>query len=300
MSSPAERADASAPPLLAVVGDLVEDVVVWTSEPVRHGTDTAARVFRTRGGSAANVAALAAPLVPTRFIGCVGPDAAGDALVAALEGCGAEVRVQRHGTTGAVVVIVDPAGERTMFPDRGASALLETVDPAWLDGVSWLHVPSYGFELEPARSAVLALIGEARRHGAGVSIDASSTGLLAGLGVPKVLDLFASLAPDVLFANETEAALLGLGPGPGPGPGSITATIVVKHGPEPTQVFEGGTLVAEVPVAPVPGARDLTGAGDAFAAGFLAARLAGRPTGDAVLGGHGVAARVITAPGTAG
>lgn len=294
MSSP-EPSSASVP-VLAVIGDLVEDIVVWASEPVRHGTDTAARVFRTRGGSAANVAALAAPLVPTRFIGAVGPDAAGDALIAELSAAGADVRVQRRGTTGAVVVIVDPAGERTMFPDRGASALLESPDPAVLDGVAWLHVPSYGFEREPARGAVLGLIAEARRRGASVSIDASSTGLIASLGVESMLGLATELAPEVLFANETEAALLGLGDG-GPAAAAAARTLVVKHGPEPTHVFERGSRVATVPVAPVPGARDLTGAGDAFAAGFLAATLSGGSVVEAVLAGHARAAAVIVAPG---
>ena len=69
------------PGMLAVVGDLVEDIVVWVGEPVRAATDTAAQVFRSRGGSAANVAALSAGLVPTRFIGRVGPDAAGSSVV---------------------------------------------------------------------------------------------------------------------------------------------------------------------------------------------------------------------------
>ena len=40
-------------------------------------------------------------------------------------------------------------------------------------------------------------------------MDASSTGLLAGLGVEYALDLIRAIAPDVLFANEDEASLLG-------------------------------------------------------------------------------------------
>ncbi|WP_395243808.1 carbohydrate kinase family protein [Agromyces sp. MMS24-K17] len=300
MPSPADARAGGAPaaPVLAVVGDLVEDIVVWTSEPVRHGTDTAARVFRTRGGSAANVAALAAGEAgaPTRFLGCVGPDAAGDALVAALERAGVDARVQRRGTTGAVVVLIDPAGERTMFPDRGASAELAAVDPAWLDGVAWLHVPLYGFERDPARTAVLGLVAEARRRGLGLSVDASSTGLIAGLGADRVLALLRELGPQVLFANETEAAALGLADGGAPA-AEAAATFVVKHGPEPTAVFERGELVLRVDVDPVEVVRDLTGAGDAFAAGFLAATLAGRGAREAVLAGHAVAARVIGVAG---
>ncbi|MEI9513201.1 carbohydrate kinase family protein [Agromyces sp. CCNWLW213] len=265
--------------VLVVVGDLLEDVVVWATEPIRAATDSAARVFRARGGSAANVAAHAAARTPTRFIGRVGDDAAGRTLEAALAGSGVDVRVQRAGRTGAVVLIVAPDGERTMFPDRAAAAGLEGVDPAWLDGAAWLHVPSYGFEHDPMRSEVRRLAARGRDLGARLSIDASSTGLIDGLGVARVLAWYAQLRPDVLLANETEAELLGVAGG-GPVAASVCRRLVVKHGPEPTEVFDDGALVARVPVAPVVGVRDLTGAGDAFAAGYLAA-----------------AASVITSPG---
>jgi sugar/nucleoside kinase (ribokinase family) len=104
-----------------VVGDLVEDVVVWPDGPVRTGTDTPARVFHSRGGSAANVAVAAAPLVPTRWLGCVGPDPLGDRLLGELQAAGIDVRAQRRGRTGTIVVLVDPDGERTFLPDRGAA-----------------------------------------------------------------------------------------------------------------------------------------------------------------------------------
>lgn len=295
-ASPAVPASAGGPGVLAVVGDLVEDIVVWAGEPVRAATDTAAQVFRARGGSGANVAALAASKVPTRFVGRVGADAAGAALVAELASDGVDVRVQRDGRTGTVVLLVDADGERTMFPDRGASALLEGVDAAWLDGVSWLHAPAYGFEREPMRSEIVRLAGLARAAGARVSLDASSTGLLAALGVEAALALIGRVAPEVLFANEAEAELLGLAGG-GEAAASVARTVVVKHGPLPTDVIEAGRLVARVDVAPVAGIRDLTGAGDAFAAGFLAATLRGADASAACLAGHAAAASVLTNPG---
>ena len=145
MPSPAESTGG----LLAVAGDLVEDIVVWADEPLRTATDTAARVFRARGGSAANVAALAAPLVPTRFIGRVGADAAGAALaddLAAAGVVGCSAGAHGHGRAA--------RRRRRRAHDvprpRGLGRLAE-VDSAWLDGVAWLHLPAYGLEREPMR-----------------------------------------------------------------------------------------------------------------------------------------------------
>ncbi|GAA1750091.1 carbohydrate kinase family protein [Agromyces humatus] len=282
--------------VLAVAGDLVEDIVVWADEPRRAATDTAARVFRARGGSAANVAALAAQLVPTRFIGRVGADAAGAALAVDLASAGVDVRVQRSGRTGTVVLLVDAEGERAMFPDRGASAELADVEPAWIDGVAWLHVPAYGLEREPMRAELGRLAVLARAVGARVSVDASSTGLLAALGVDHALELIQEIGPDVLFANEDEAALLGLAGG-GAVAASVAPTVVIKHGPLPTDVVERGQLAARIDVVPVEGIRDLTGAGDAFAAGFIAATLHGADAAAACRAGHERAAAVLTNPG---
>ncbi|HET8780176.1 MAG TPA: PfkB family carbohydrate kinase [Agromyces sp.] len=278
------------------MGDLVEDIVVWTSEPMRAATDTAAQVFRARGGSGANVAAFAAAHVPTRFIGRVGADAAGAALVDDLTALGVDVRVQRDGRTGTVVLLVDADGERSMFPDRAAAARLDRVDDAWLDGVAWLHAPAYGFELEPMRSELIRLAGVAHSKGAKFSMDTSSTGLLAGLGIDRALELILGAAPDVLFANEDEAALLGL-TGGGAVAASVAPVVVIKHGPLPTDVIEAGELVARVDVPPVTGIRDLTGAGDAFAAGFLAATLGGADVAAACVAGHASAASVLMNPG---
>ena len=110
-------------------------------------------IHRTRGGSAANVAAFASAAVPARFIGCVGRRPGRGRAVRELAGHGVDVRVQRRGRTGTIVVLVDGDGERTMYPDRAAAAELTEVPASWLDGAAFLHVPSYGFAAEPAASS---------------------------------------------------------------------------------------------------------------------------------------------------
>ena len=170
--------------VLAVVGDLLEDIVVRLASTPALGTDTPARIERRRGGSAANVAACAAQAgVPVRFIGSVGDDDLGDRLVGDLAADGVDVRVQRRDRTGSVVVLVGPDGERTMLPDRAAAMMLADVDADWLDGVTWLHVPSYSLLSEPIGSSVLAMIKAARLRGVKVSVDVSSVAVVEQFGV---------------------------------------------------------------------------------------------------------------------
>lgn len=286
--------------VLGVLGDLVEDIVIWQREPLRHATDTDVALVRTRGGSAANVAAYAAPLHATRFVGCVGTDAAGDALVVELRARGVDVRVQRSGTTGTIVVLVDPHGERTMLPYRGAATELSDVPPDWLAGLAHLHVPVYSLLTGPTSRTAIRCLESVRRGGATTSVDASSTGALERYGVDRMIERLARLAPDCVFANRDEAELLGLWDGDRPGAvraGLPRTTIVVKDGADPTTVVEPAGAVTSVPVPAVPQVRDATGAGDAFAAGFLAARLGGLGPAAACEGGHACAASVLARPG---
>lgn len=275
---------------LGVVGDLVEDVVVWLREPPRESTDTEVAIHRVRGGSAANVAAFSEH--PACLLTCVGPDATGDRLVEELRSCRVRVREQRRGATGAVVVLVDEAGERSMFPDRGASALLSDVDDSWTEDLAHLHVPAYCFAEEPLSSTAAELARRVRWRGATVSVDASSTGMLRRYGGERFHRMLDSLAPSFLFANRSEAEFLGIHDGAG-----IDSTVIVKDGGAPTVVRPPGREAFQVAVPPVAGVRDRTGAGDAFAAGFLTAFLRQSGLRECCAAAHASAARVLRSPG---
>ncbi len=280
--------------MLAAVGDLVEDVVVHQHTAVNPGSDTPSTVVRRRGGSAANVCAAAASVDgrPVRFIGQIGDDPVGEALTESLAAMGVDVAVRRRGRTGTIVVLVDPSGERTMFPDPAASAELSDPDRTWVDGVTMLHVPAYSLLRDPMSAAVGRLAGWAAGGGARISVDASSAGLIEAFGTARFVAMVGALRPAVLLANELEAEVLGAG-----GLAAIGAALtVIKRGAAPATVLDGRRRV-EVPAVDLGPVIDSTAAGDSFAAGLLGALLDGAGPVEATVHGHQVAAAVLAGRG---
>jgi sugar/nucleoside kinase (ribokinase family) len=250
--------------MLATLGDLVEDLVVHLDGPIRHASDTLARITRRRGGSAANVAETAGRLGSSvRFIGQVGADTIGRTLVTELASVGVDVTPVRYsGTTGTIVVLVDEHGERSMLTDRRASLGLDSPEESWLDGVATLHVPLYSLVEPPLSETASELIRIAHRRGVAVSVDASSVALLDGFPPAAVGSLLGRLAPTILFANSDEAEALS---------SDVVGSqlTIVKRGARPALVLRPGREALEVPGVQLGHVADTTGAGDAFAAGFL-------------------------------
>ncbi|HXV57258.1 MAG TPA: carbohydrate kinase family protein [Gaiellaceae bacterium] len=244
--------------MICTLGDLLLDVIVRLDGPIAPDTDTYGTTRVGAGGQAANVAAWTAALGGrARFVGKRADDPVGRLLADELASRGVELAgpVVESGT-GTVVSVATPDGARTMLSDRGVSTELapEELEPAWLEGCEWLHVPGYSLARSPLREAALAAAALAPR----VSVDLSSTGAIEEAGVAAFREALAAAGPEVVFANEAEAEAVGPVEAP---------TLVVKRGARGCAVTRGGRTEERPAVAAE--AVDSTGAGDAFAAGFL-------------------------------
>jgi sugar/nucleoside kinase (ribokinase family) len=281
--------------VLCTIGDLVEDVVVWLNTELNIGSDTESVIRRTRGGSAANVSMFAALTgIPSRFIGQVGNDRLGSQLCEVLRDSGVDVQVVADGRTGSIVVLVQPNGQRSFLTDRGVASRLAHFDATLMNGVSILHIPTYSLTNEPLASTCVQYVNAARSMGAIVSIDASSSSVLTQYGTDRYRTVIQTLQPHVFLCNEDEAKVLGLG---AKMPMAGAALTVIKQGPLPVIAVQHDGTTTEVAVTPVANIVDTTGAGDAFAAGFLPHYAQTKNITNAVAHGHAVASRVLQSPG---
>jgi ribokinase len=245
--------------MICVLGDAHLDVVVRLRGPLAEETDTPAATSVGVGGQGANVAAWVAALGGrSRLITARGTDVAADLISAELGRRGVDiVGPVVPGRTGVVVSLSDGGHRRSMLTDRGAGPAMSAAElsQAWLAGCDWLHVSAYAFASEPMRGAALAAIRAARECSARISVDLASTAVIESHGVAAFGRLIAAVAPDAIFGNGAEAALLA---------GLVAADrLIVKLGAD--GVHAGGRHFPALPTVPV----DATGAGDAFAAGYL-------------------------------
>ena len=151
-----------------------------------------------------------------RMIGCVGADAFGEEIIAAIAGAGVDCRYMmrsRTAPTTLAVVSLNADGDRSFsfYRDNGADVSIapEDITEEMLEGVSLVHVGSLSLTHEPVRSATMKLLGLAKRKGVFVSYDPNYRPLLwknpdeAREGMKSLLPL-----ADIVKASDEEAVFL--------------------------------------------------------------------------------------------
>jgi sugar/nucleoside kinase (ribokinase family) len=280
-----------------VVGDVMTDVIVRPDGPIVYGSDRSARIENRPGGSGANQAV---------WLGAMGADIVFAGRVGAADLSAQEARFRAAGVvpvlsgdetlgSGVLVTIVDPSGERSFLTDRGANLHLNSEDlpDRLLDGVGLVMVSGYSLFAPGPRAAVQSLLARARRRAVAIAVDPASTGFLSEVGPATFLDWTGD--GDWLFANEDEAALLS---------GTIGleqqvrrlgerfSNVVIKRG-RLGAIIGGKDGIALSQPAPSVDVMDSTGAGDAFAAGFIASLMEGAALAQCLARGIESGARAV-------
>jgi ribokinase len=283
---------------IVVLGDVMVDVVTRLSVPLAPGSDAPAVVRFYGGGSAANTAAwLAQAGAEPVLVGRVGDDERGHGVRDELRAAGVDAVLVADPElpTGTCVVIVGPDGERTMAPDAGANDGLSDADLSddLLGAGGHLHVAGYALLRPGSRPAARAAISRALEHGMTVSVDPSSAALLS----PEFLDH--ADGAGLLLPNLDEARMLSGEGDPERAARALAGRfgeVVVTLGADGA-LWTDGREIVRADAVPVEAAVDSTGAGDAFAAGLLAARLDGAAPADALAAGARLAAEAVARPG---
>ena len=262
-------------PRVVALGDVNVDIIAHFGSFPAKGEDALALSTEIHcGGSAANAAmALAHMGIDTSLIARVGPDSWALKVFGCLEEAGVRpTGLQRDPAvmTGMMYVVVTPDGERTILGHRGANA---NTDPEALDeddirAADLFHLSGYALLTDPQRSAALRALESACRHNLIISLD-------PGMAVPKkALDEMRALLPtvNILLPSLAEARHLTGLTSP-----TECARALRESGVKVVALKLGraGCLIAvNDSIFHVPGfsiaVRDSTGAGDCFAAGFLA------------------------------
>jgi 2-dehydro-3-deoxygluconokinase len=267
-------------------------------------------------GDTANLAVYLARLLPAarvNYVTAVGEDAFSDGMLDAWRAEGIDtslVRRIRDRLPGLYWIQTDVAGERSFYYWRRQSAARDLLNDDYvarlqtgLDGCS--HVCVSGITLAilrvPQRRELCALLNALRRTGSQVVFDSNfRPALWTAADEARACHLDAlAVANVVLVSFDDERALFG------DKSAELTcdrlgalgiAEVVVRQGAGPCLVQAAGRRDAVAPPA-ADAVVDTTGAGDAFDAGYLAARCAGESPAGAARAAHRLAAQVVAHAG---
>ncbi|MDX3901281.1 MAG: adenosine kinase [Sphingobium sp.] len=272
------------------------------AETLYAGMGTAVEIS---GGSAANtLAGLAALGKSCGFIGQVSDDQLGAVFAHDIHAMGVAFTTEpltgpraADTPTARCLILVTPDGQRTMNTFLGASQFLpeSALDADLIRSAGILYLEGYLWDPEQPRAAMRAAIATARAAGRRVAFTLSDN-FVIDRHRADFIDLIDQGLIDILFSNEGEIKSLAQIADFDAAVAAIGAKVPVLVS---TRSERGAIAIVdgvrhEAPAAPVAQVVDTTGAGDLFAAGFLAAHIEGMTVEDCLTLGAAAAAEVIS------
>jgi aminoimidazole riboside kinase len=285
------------------------------------------------GGTVANTAVGLTRLgVPARIAGSVGTDSYGRWAVKDLGSEGVDVSGILNAPdqfTVMVFAMVDSTGERTIVvwpPEGGAHTVIQPkdLDPEMIHHAGWFHTSGMCFRSSPVRGTILSTMLKARSRNIPVSVDLNLRLELWGWkhGVREVA-VRAIAAADVVFAageeelipltgkktvEDAAAEVASWHPAAFPETPQSRVDTPIHSAAQPfhrvvvARAGQRGTLVLDADgIHHVPAfaadVRDTLGAGDAFNAGFIAARMEGLSNTEAARWGSAAGAFSVSGSG---
>ncbi|WP_101067290.1 adenosine kinase [Roseovarius salinarum] len=307
-------------PHIVGVGNALVDVVVSVEPEViaRHGlthggmhlveADAAHALFeevgpgvRQSGGSVANSIAHLADLgLPGTYLGKTAGDDLGRTFAEEMGAMGITAPVPAADAadgpgTGRCVVLVTPDGERTMSTHLGAAQALAPSDiqAAMPEACDILFVEGYVWDAPQGAAVIETAAQQARAAGARIALTPSDAGCVERNR--DVMLNFISQHADILIGNHVEIGALA-------GQTETSAALdwaLCQVGIAAVTEHDKGSLVADesgrqhVEAVPIAKVVDTTGAGDAYASGFLGGLAQGKTVAEAGRMGAELAARVL-------
>jgi ribokinase len=287
------------PAKVVVVGSLNMDLVTRAQRLPRAGETLHGESFSTvSGGKGANQAVASARLgAQVSMIGCVGEDAYGEQLRAALlaEQIDCRALTSVEGSSGVALIVVDDNSQNAIVIVAGANGLLTSGVVAGFDAVL-AAADVIICQLEVPMDTVGYVLKRGRELGKTVILNpAPATG-------PLPADWYSSI--DYLIPNESEASALSGLPVDSLENAELAASqliaagagkVIITLGPQGS-LFANGQSVEHFP-APKVKAVDTTAAGDTFVGGFAAALASGKSEAEAIRFGQVAAAFSVTRAG---
>lgn len=289
------------------VGAAVQDVFLSHSDEFKPVTDKAAHeqfmklelgakadvnniTFSTGGGATNAAVTFARQGLRAQFIGAIGRDPAGSAVLDDLdkEGIDTSKVIYSKYNTGYSVLLLAPSGERTILTYRGASTHYRVDDYSLADSdADWLYVSSLAGNMDLLHK----LFSQATRKGVKVMFNPGKgelahpeklKGLLEDV---EVLSVNREEMQKIVHGEELEELVRHAH--------HYVPVAIVSDGPNGVIASDGKTIVRAGMYEDVP-VKDRTGAGDAFGSGFLSQWAQGKSLTDSIIFASANSTSVVT------